>query len=190
MNIPLAAIRISRAAGRGRADFRALGTDVTVLTADPARAGTAALEARAELAAVEVACHPHRPGSELAVANRAGGHPVAVSPLLAEAVDLALRTAERTGGALDPAVGPGGWRSVRFNRRWGTLHMPAGMRLDLSATVRALAAERAATRASKATGGAFVLVRIGADIATAGPVPAGGWNIRVGNRPVLEGSPR
>ncbi len=197
-------IRITRPAGLGRAQFRSLGTGVSVLVTDATQIAGCALEVQNELAAVDAACSRFRPDSELEVANRANGHQVAVGPLLGEAVDVALNAARLTGGDVDPTVGASlralgydrdfqelhrlegpvtfekvrGWQTVRFNRRWGTLQMPAGVRLDLGATAKALAADRAAARVAAATG-AGVLVSIGGDIATAGPAPAGGWNIRI-----------
>lgn len=181
--MPAAAIRISRTGALGRAGFHCAGTEVIVMTAIPARVATAALEVRNELTAVDAACSRSRPDSELQAANRAHGHQVAISPLLAEAVGAALQAAELTDGRVDPTTGTGDWRSVRFNRRWGTLQMPAGTGLDLGATALALAADRAAARASGAIGGGPVLVGVGGHIAVAGPVPPGGWQIRITGRP-------
>jgi thiamine biosynthesis lipoprotein len=56
--------------------------------------------------------------------------------------------------------------------------LPAGMRLDLGATAKALAADRAAQRVTAATA-AGVLVSLGGDLSVAGRVPAGGWLIHV-----------
>jgi thiamine biosynthesis lipoprotein len=50
--------------------------------------------------------------------------------------------------------------------------------LDLGATAKALAADRAAERASASTGSG-ALVSLGGDIALAGPAPPEGWRIRV-----------
>jgi thiamine biosynthesis lipoprotein len=50
--------------------------------------------------------------------------------------------------------------------------------LDLGATAKALAADRAAERAN-ASAGAGVLVSLGGDIALAGPAPPEGWRVRV-----------
>jgi thiamine biosynthesis lipoprotein len=50
--------------------------------------------------------------------------------------------------------------------------------LDLGATAKALAADRAATRAA-AVAGCGVLVSLGGDLAIAGPPPARGWEVRV-----------
>lgn len=71
-----------------------------------------------------------------------------------------------------------GWRSVSVDRARSTVRIPHGVRLDLGATAKAWAADRAAARVAQATG-CGVLVGIGGDIATDGPTPTGGWRIRV-----------
>jgi FAD:protein FMN transferase len=71
-----------------------------------------------------------------------------------------------------------GWRSVSLDAQTRTVRLPHGVRLDLGATAKALAADRAATAAHTASGYG-VLVSLGGDIATAGPAPAGGWRIHV-----------
>jgi FAD:protein FMN transferase len=200
-----AAVRIMTSHGLGRAEMKALGTGVELLTTDPRKIAQAASEVQLQLAEVDAACSRFRPDSELEVANRSSGHPVAVGPLLSQAIETALRGARLTDGDLDPTVGEvmrvigydrsfnelrpsqapvvtvvpvGGWTNVRFNPRWGTLHCPAGIKLDLGATAKALAADLAAVRAQRAVGGG-VLVNLGGDISTAGEAPADGWNIRV-----------
>jgi thiamine biosynthesis lipoprotein len=50
--------------------------------------------------------------------------------------------------------------------------------LDLGATAKALAADRAATRIAEALG-CGVLVNLGGDIRVAGPPPEGGWRIGI-----------
>jgi thiamine biosynthesis lipoprotein len=55
--------------------------------------------------------------------------------------------------------------------------MPRGVRLDLGATAKALAADRAASVAADICG-CEILVSLGGDIATAG-APRGGWPVRV-----------
>lgn len=202
---PPNAIRIMTHHGVGHADFRALGTGAVVLTANPYRIAAATLEVRKELMAIDAACSRFRPDSEIEIANRAGGHMIAVSPLLSEAVATALRAARITDGDVDPTVGETmeiigydrdfaditsnpepvvrlkpvrGWTSVKFNEWWGTLQMPAGIKLDLGATAKALAADRAAARA-EAEVGCGVLVSLGGDIATEGEPPAGGWHVRI-----------
>jgi thiamine biosynthesis lipoprotein len=65
---------------------------------------------------------------------------------------------------------------VRLDGR--ILTVPAGVLLDLGATAKAIAADRCARRVVETTGSG-VLVNLGGDIATAGPVPAGGWQVLV-----------
>lgn len=95
------------------------------------------------------------------------------------------------GGPPDAAVGVRvipGWRSVRVNVADGRLTVPAGTELDLGATVKGWAADRAAARIAERTGGG-VLVSLGGDTAVAGEPPDGGWRIRVQDRTALPGDP-
>ena len=55
---------------------------------------------------------------------------------------------------------------------------PAGVELDLGATAKALAADRAALAAAERTG-AGIFVSLGGDIAIAGAAPLGGWPVRI-----------
>jgi FAD:protein FMN transferase len=71
-----------------------------------------------------------------------------------------------------------GRRAIRVDRDAGTILLPRGVSLDLGATAKALAADRAAARASQQTE-CGVLVGLGGDIALAGPAPRSGWRIRV-----------
>jgi FAD:protein FMN transferase len=71
-----------------------------------------------------------------------------------------------------------GWRTVRVDRPASSVLLPAGVRLDLGATAKAWAADRAAAAAALAAG-CGALVGVGGDIATAGVPPEGGWRIRV-----------
>jgi FAD:protein FMN transferase len=72
-----------------------------------------------------------------------------------------------------------GWRTIRVNPEDSTVTVPRGVHLDLGATAKALASDRAAVAASRAAGGAGALVALGGDIAIAGPAPDGGWRVRV-----------
>ena len=72
-----------------------------------------------------------------------------------------------------------GWREVALDPHSATVCVPRGMRLDLGATAKAWAADRAAAAASAAAGGGGALVGIGGDIATSGTAPEEGWRIRV-----------
>jgi thiamine biosynthesis lipoprotein len=71
-----------------------------------------------------------------------------------------------------------GWRAIRVDRDAGTISMPRGVTLDLGATAKALAADRAAARASREAR-CGVLLSLGGDIALAGPTPQNGWRVRV-----------
>jgi FAD:protein FMN transferase len=71
-----------------------------------------------------------------------------------------------------------GWRTVDLDRHTSSVRVPRGVTLDLGATAKAWAADRAA-RAAARTCGCGVLVSLGGDIATCGPAPAGGWKIHV-----------
>ncbi len=195
-----------------RSRFEALGTYVEmVLAGRPGALGTAVRLLRAELTALDLACSRFRVDSELVRANAAAGRPVAITPLLAEAVAVALRAAEQTGGDVDPTLADalaaagydgdfaglpadgapvvprpprrGGWQDVALDQAAGILEVPAGVGLDLGATAKAFGADRSAALIAAATG-AGVLVNLGGDIAVAGPVPAGGWPVRVTDRPV------
>ena len=72
---------------------------------------------------------------------------------------------------------PGAWR-LQHDAVTGQLLVPPGVGLDLGATAKALAADRAATRIAAVVDGG-VLVSLGGDIAVAGNAPAGGWKIAI-----------
>jgi thiamine biosynthesis lipoprotein len=188
------------------ADWRALGTGVRLVVTDPALLDSCNLLLARHLAEVDAACSRFRTDSELVALDAAAGRPVRVSPLLAEALAVALRAAEATDGAVDPTVGSAmeaigydrdftlvreddrpvrltvkrapGRRRVKLDRDTGTVVVPAGVRLDLGATAKAWAADRAAALLAEAAG-CGVLVSLGGDTAVAGEPPAGGWQIRV-----------
>lgn len=129
-----------------------------------------------------------------------------VSSLLAEAVGVALRAASLTDGDVDPTVGGAlaalgydrdfaevpvtgpaakvavrtipGWRSVTIDTASRRITMPAGVQLDLGATVKGWAADRSAAGIAGKLG-CGVLVSLGGDTAVAGQPPEGGWRIRV-----------
>jgi thiamine biosynthesis lipoprotein len=67
---------------------------------------------------------------------------------------------------------------VSLDRAAGAIALPAGVRLDLGATAKAWAADRAAAAAARAAG-CGALVSLGGDVATAGGAPEGGWRIHV-----------
>ncbi|MGW0209657.1 FAD:protein FMN transferase, partial [Streptomyces sp. NPDC003233] len=186
--------------------FPALGTTASLLVADPGAMDTARQVLDAELAALDAACSRFRPDSELSRANAAAGAAVHVGALFAEALDVALYAAEVTEGVVDPTVGAAvgalgydvtfaalrpqdlgpvrpagpspGWRAVDWERAARRLRLPRGIALDLGATAKALAADRAARRAAEVTGSG-VLVNLGGDLSAVGQAPPGGWRIAI-----------
>ena len=158
-----------------------------------------------ELAEIDLACSRFRDDSELAHVNRAKGGWVAVSPLFLISLQVALRAARVTDGDVDPTVGRAlrlagydrdfaelrngrprrvafvatpGWRSVEVDERRCAGRVPRGVELDLGATAKALAADRAAASAA-ARAKTGVLVNLGGDVAVAGDPPPRGWAVRV-----------
>src|SRR5215470_7768124 len=71
-----------------------------------------------------------------------------------------------------------GRQTVELDTERRTVRVPATVMLDLGATAKALAADRAAARISAAVSGG-VLVNLGGDIRVAGPPPAGGWRVGI-----------
>jgi len=97
------------------------------------------------------------------------------------------------GGAAAAAVGVRtipGWRSVSVDVAAGKLTVPAGVQLDLGATVKGWAADCSAAKIADRLG-CGVLVSLGGDTAVAGPPPEeAGWPIRVQDTTLpLEDSP-
>jgi thiamine biosynthesis lipoprotein ApbE len=197
------------------ASWQALGTGVQVIVTDARQLPTARRMLEEDLAAVDLACSRFRPDSEIMGLDTAGpapggrpgwAGPVPVSPLLADAIGVALRAARVTDGDVDPTVGRAmdtvgydrdfplvaadgpavklriapvpGWWQVEFDEAARRISLPLGVRLDLGATAKAWAADRSAVRLAAALG-CGVLVSLGGDIAVAGPAPSGGWRIRV-----------
>jgi thiamine biosynthesis lipoprotein len=188
--------------------FPALGSTAQVTLTERRWLRRAGALLREELDAIDRACSRFRASSELNAVNAAAGSTVAVSSLLFEATASALRAAEATAGAVDPTVGgalralgydcdfaligraDGARPAVRLRRRPAcftqvlldperrTIRIPRGAELDLGATGKAFAADRAARRiAAELDQG--VLVCLGGDIAVAGTPPAAGWPVRV-----------
>lgn len=191
----------------GRTEFPVWGGSAVVCVADADDPGTLA-RARAAvqqtISEFDRACSSFRDDSELAAVNAGAGRAVEVGDLLFEAVTVALHAARVTDGAVDPTVGqaliahgfsPGaaedsgpparrglafvrGHLAVRLDEQAHSILIPAGVTLDLGATAKALAADRASAAAAAAAG-CGVLVSLGGDIATAGQPPAAGWTVRV-----------
>jgi len=188
------------------ADGRALGCGTRLVVTEPAGLEPARAAMDGVLSSIDTACSRFREDSEISGLNRAAGRVVRIGPLLSEAIEVALRAARITNGAVDPTIGSAlrisgydrdydalpaiggpirlmahpvpGWRSVRLDRIAGTAWLPEGVELDLGATAKAYAADLAAVAAARAAGGG-ALVSLGGDIAVSGPAPEGGWRIQI-----------
>ena len=174
---------------------------------DPAAVVAASHIVDAELDRVEAIASRFRDDSEISRLCRSAVDGVAmpISPDLAEALSVALRAAELTEGAVDPTVGAAlcrlgydrdfgevapwvdgtlplptpvpGWRSVHLDPSDGTVVLAPGTVLDLGATAKAWAADRAAA-AVYARLGCGVLVSLGGDVSVHGG-PAEGFVVGV-----------
>lgn len=203
-------------AAYGQSTSSALGTFATLLVADPGALPAARDLLAEELAAIDAACSRFRPDSELRRVCAAGGRPVPVSRLFAEALSVALAAARLTGGDVDPTCGQalvclgydrdfasarqdtgslrrppapgGGWRGVLVDADHREVTVPDGVLLDLGATAKALAADRAAARIAAVTGRG-VLVNLGGDISVAGQSPADGWVVGIADDASFDTTP-
>jgi len=178
-------------------------TTMQIVVTDPDSLPAARGEVDAELDTVDAAASRFRPDSEINALAASAGRPTQVSELLAHLLDVALTAARQTDGDVDPTVGaalialgydrdittlghshrvsasmsiPASWSMITLEDRVVTV--PPGIRLDLGATAKAIAADRCAHRAHHATGSG-VLINLGGDVATAGPAPDGGWQVLV-----------
>lgn len=188
--------------------MRAIGTTVSVAVTEPSTADDAAAMLAGHLSSLDKACSRFRPDSELRKLERLSrGRPVAVSPLLFEVLEVACAVAVKTAGTVDPTVGtavislgydrdfdqieePGwsgrrhrprpapGWWRVQLDPRERTVVVPSGIRIDVGATAKAWAADRAARTIAVRLGGG-ILVNLGGDVAVAGTPPPGGWSVGI-----------
>ncbi len=187
------------------ASWRALGTTAQLLMVDTQALAAARAAVDAELEAIDCACSRFREDSELSRLNTAQGRALTVGPLLLEAVEAGLRAAQLTGGVVDPTVGEAlilagydrdfqalrpatgplrtvrvpGWRAISVDRERRRIRLEPGVSLDLGATAKALAADRAAAAAAEAAGGGGALVNLGGDVSIAGRPPPQGWRVRL-----------
>lgn len=173
---------------------------------DPAVTVRAARLLDDELDRVEAVASRFRDDSEVSRLHRlADDSPVTISPDLLELLEFALRAAAQTDGAVDPTVGAAlcrlgydrdfasvangvagtlpdpapvpGWRTVVLDHQVSTVTVPAGTLLDLGATAKAWAADRAATVIADHLG-CGVLVSLGGDLAVVS-APVGGFTVGV-----------
>ena len=184
-----------------RATFRAVGTScaaaVTAGPHDARRARAALAAAQAEVAACERALSRFDAASDLSRLNAAGGAWTAVDGRLVEALRLALRAREDTGGRFDPTVLPAlvaagydrsfeqlaerparrvaGWRAgaaIELDEPAGSARLEPGTAVDLGGIGKGYAAARALAAMREAwpmlPGG---LVDLGGDLALWGETP-------------------
>ena len=188
------------------ASWRALGTTVVVAVTEARALRKSCSVVAAELEAIDRACSRFRDDSELVRLNARAGTVTQVGALLFEALRTAVGAAAATDGLVDPTIGRSlrlagydetfsvvqsrdgtlrpsfvrvpGWRTLVLDEHAQTVRVPEGVELDLGATAKALAADRAAHAVSEATG-VGALVSLGGDIAVAGEPPDGGWPVRI-----------
>jgi FAD:protein FMN transferase len=184
------------------ARFAAIGTTAHLLVTEPSALVKAEPMLHEFIDELDLACSRFREDSALSLLNRTG---TATDPLLAEGVRVALKAAKDTDGLVDPALGTylitlgydrtfaevprrapaavkfdpperQAWRRIKVDG--DTVTVPNGVQVDLGATAKAWAADKAAQQIAEATG-VGVLVNLGGDIAVAGPAPEDGWSVRV-----------
>ena len=161
--------------------FEAIGTTARVVVADPVALPAARALLVHELDELDRAASRFRSDSELVLLNQARGEERRVSPLLLEALSVAVRAAELTDGIVTPMVGRTlrlagydttfalvagrdgrgftpqfatvvDWRLLELDEERQTARIPPGVELDLGATAKALAADRAAATIAGADG--------------------------------------
>jgi len=198
---PLLLPFILSCAAEQRDGFFAMDTVVELTSVGGDRAPEAARRAVKD---VEGWADCYESGAELYRLNlSAGGGPVRVSKGLAEVLEVALRVAEKSGGAFDPTVLPlieaYGFNGEKYRvpgngeiaeilphvdyRRIGlngdSVEIPEGFALDLGGAAKGYAVDRALD-AMKAAGAEAGLVNIGGDISAFGERAGGGpWTIGV-----------
>jgi len=193
-----------------RTEWRAVGTTcaaaVTARSQDEHEVSWALAAARDEVAACERELSRFDPASDLSRLNAAGGRWIPVGRRLLEALGLALRAREDTGGRFDPTVLPAlaaagydrsfelleerearpadDWRAgtaIELDLENGRARLEPGSAVDLGGMGKGYAAGRALDAMLAAfpalAGG---LVDLGGDIAVAGDSPEGGpWLVAI-----------
>ncbi|WP_207842766.1 FAD:protein FMN transferase [Williamsia soli] len=178
-----------------------LDTDIAVSVTAPEHTDRATAHVAALAERLDRTVNRARPTAELFALDLAEGQPVMVSSLLDQLIIEALFFDDLTDGATravrrsdtpDYRYLPGVtfsasatgmtsavsspipvWHRVQIGR--GTVTVPSEVRLELLATARALLADQASAHLAEQLG-CGVLVRVGNLAATAGAVPAGGWD--------------
>jgi len=188
-------------------EFRAMGCQMGawVLTGDAVCARERLNLVGAWMTLVDTTLSRFNPLSELSRLNAQPALPVRVSPLLWDALTVALDAARATDGLYDPTVLDGleaagydrdfavvadsdvpaaavpspcyTWRDIQCDPLTRTVTLPLGLRLDLSGTAKGWAAARAADMLASL---GPCLVDGGGDLAVRGALPGlDGWPIGV-----------
>ena len=185
--------------------FAIWGTSAVLGVTNPAALVEARTILDAELELIEGAASRFRDGTEILRLNRqAGLGPIEVSPILLDLICCALAADADTTGACDPTVADAlialgydrdfdqlvdgapllaavpapGTSGIIVDTEASTVELPADVHLDLGATAKARAADRAAAAIAAALD-CGVLVDLGGDLRTAGTPPLGGWQIGI-----------
>jgi thiamine biosynthesis lipoprotein len=187
--------------------FAIWGTSAVVGVTSPASLGDARRLLDEELVAIEEAASRFRPGTEILALNAsAGTGPVKVSANLMDLVNCSIAAAELTAGACDPTVASSlialgydtdfdrlvdvgdldrslihaapGISGIVCDPEASTVSLPEGVTLDLGATAKARAADRAAVRIAT-TLGVGTIVDLGGDLRIAGSAPSDGWQVGI-----------
>jgi thiamine biosynthesis lipoprotein len=192
--------------GLAAADWSALGTTAHLVITDPGSLAPARIIVERRLHEIDRAASRFRTDSELSRLNAADGEWVAISPLFASALRVARNAAESTDGLVDPTVGNAlidlgydrtftqvsqngppltlraqtvpGWQQLEVDDVGECARVPRGVRIDLGATAKALAADLCAAAVARVLR-CGALVSLGGDIAMAGNGPSGGWPVNV-----------
>ncbi len=202
-----------------RERFRAMGTDcevaVTATRADETRARRALAAGRGEVESCERVLSRFEKRSDLSRLNRAHGDWVKVDQRLIEALGIALRAREETGGRFDPTILPAlaaagydrsfeqlderppfratewrPWAEIEIDSIGSRARIESGAAVDLGGIGKGFAATRALWAMREAwlevPGG---LVDLGGDIAVWGQTPEGRlWRLAVADPRMLGAS--
>lgn len=198
--------KFSIPAGMGRAEFRAMGTTISLLLPENRlKVGTSAV--RSLFDEWEQALSRFLPESELSRLNARAGQAVAVSDLLYIVLSRAVAAAQATHGVYDPTllgqlvrlgydrsfdalpaslpdteirIEPGGgWRGIYLDSSKRIVKLPAGVGLDFGGIAKGMAVD-AALKRLQSKGIDTALVNAGGDLAVMGLPPGEKqWQISV-----------
>jgi FAD:protein FMN transferase len=188
--------------------LRAIGTTATVAVTDRSVASEALDLLAEDLMCLDMACSRFHTDSELRLVEAASrGTQIPISPLLFAVLEAACAIAIQTAGIVDPTIGNAlnelgydrdfdeivelrihqevepqpapGWWQIRLDHEQHSVAITEGVHIDVGATAKAFAADRAAARISTALG-CGVLVNLGGDVSLSGRPPCDGWAVGIG----------